>query len=232
MTTTPFKNMLGALLEMSGGLQGRIDPSLRAVVVDLDMDRERYVCYFYYDGPIDEYKRELVSCAATEAATYWFADEHYIQLDYPAPIPVLGMLAYLRKEVGFHPPIIKRLPRNSKTLPESYLAYALQEGLLGRVIPSLRCVVVRIDEKRKRMGFFFYYDEEITEEIRKMSQEAIAIAKTAFSSDYTSVENIEFLPFPQDLSRNFPLEKEDPTSISVPNDGIKLVYERNEHRYD
>ena len=232
MTIEPAKDLLSAVMEMSAGLIGQIDPSLRAVVVDLDMDRERYVCYFYYDGPIDEYKRELVSCAATEAAIYWFADEHYIQLDYPAPIPIKGMLAFLRKEVGFHPPITQLLPRDSDTLPKSYLAYALRQGLLGRIIPSLRCVVVRIDEKRKKMGFFFYYDEEITEEIRKISQEALAIAKTAFSADYTSVEIIEFLPFPQDLPRNFPLEKEDPTSISVPNEGIKLVYERNEHRYD
>ena len=73
MTTTPFKNMLGPLLEMFAGLHGRVDSSLRAVAVELDMDRECYVCYFYYDGPIDDYKRELVSCAATEASKYWFA---------------------------------------------------------------------------------------------------------------------------------------------------------------
>ena len=216
METAPFKNMLSALLEMSGGLLGRVEPSLRAVAVDLDHEQELYICYFYYDGLIDEYKRDLVSCAATEASGNWVTAEHYIQLDYPAPIPVNGMLAYLRKEPEFYPPIIQLLPRGPKTLSESYLAYALQEGLLGRIIPSLRYTLISIDDNEKKMNFYFYYDEKITAEVLALSKEAVDIAKTAFPPDYTSTETIEFVPFPE----------------SFPEGGTRSVYRRNEHQYD
>lgn len=212
------KDVVRAILEMLTGLLGVVDPALRAVAVDLDLDQELYISYFYYDGPIDEYRRELVSCAATEASASgtFCSDEHYIQLDFPASIPTKGYLVYLRKEPGLSPPKVKLYPRRPKVISKAYLAYALNQGLLGRVIPSLRCVLIGIDEKERKMEFYFYYDEEITEEIRSLSKEAIEIAKTAFPFDYEVLERIAFVPMPNPM----------------PKDGSRMVYERNEHLYD
>jgi hypothetical protein len=216
MSGRKVKDFLSAAMELSGALLGVVEPSLRAAMVDLDMDRERYIYYFYYDGLIDEYKKELVSGAASEASTRWFYEAHFLQLDYPALIPINGILVYLRKEPELPPPRLNLLPRDSETHAGPYLAYVLGQGLLGRVIPSLRCALIDINEQKKEMGFYFYYDEKITEDIVALSKEAIAIARKVFPYDYTLIEAIEFIPFPQ----------------SIPPTGTNMVYERNEHLFD
>jgi hypothetical protein len=220
MAYNSAKTLLSAVMELSGGLLGAVEPSLRAAMVNLDMDRERYIYYFYYDGPIDEHKEELVSGAASEASTYWFYEAHFIQLDYPAVIPINGALVYLRKELGITPPAPQLLPRNPITISRAYLTYALGQGLLGRIIPSLRYALVGINEEEKKMRFYFYYDEKITKEILTLCQEAITVAKTAFPNDYIIDEVIEFVPFP----KPYPA-----TSSYFDN---QAVYQRNEHLFD
>jgi hypothetical protein len=207
---------LSAVMELAGSLLGAITPCLRAAIVNLDLKRQLYVYFFYYDGPIDSQTEELLREAASEAAIYWLYETYFIRLDFPTPIPAKGILVYLRKELGFIPPKVQLLPRNSKTHPISYLTYCLGQGLLGRVIPSLRRVLIDIDENEKKMSFYFFYDEKISEEILTLSREAIAIAKTAFPDDYKSTETIEYIPFPE----------------PCPSVGTNMVYERNEHLFD
>ena len=201
---------------MKSALGCTVTPSLRAVTVNLDMEREIYICYFFYDGPITEKLLDLASCSATEASDCWSCDEHYIQVDFPTPVPVNGALAYLRKEPGISPPEVSLLPRPSIAIGKAYLSYAMQQGLLGRVVPSLRMVTVDADEKQQSMHFYFYYDEEITEELLNLSKEAIAIAKKALPETFTSKEEVVFFPYPK----------------RIPTVGGYGVYSRQEENYE
>ena len=161
------------------------------------METELYICRFFYDGHVDDYLFEMASCTACEASNCWFCDWSCVRLDFPAIIPVNGFLAYLRKEPCMPPPEVLLLPRCSIIIEVAYLSYAMQQALLGRVVPSLRMVVVNVNEEKKMLYFYFYYDEKITEELLALSKEAIEIAKKAFSETFTSVEEIVFFPFPK-----------------------------------
>jgi hypothetical protein len=197
MPSPPFDDKLAALLSMKRALLGSVAPSLRAVTVDIDFEDEIYGSYFYYDGPIDDELFELVNCAETEASDCWYSDSHILQLDYPKQIPIKGSLAYLRKEPNMIIPQVELLPRSEKCLAESYLCYTLQQGLLGRVIPSLRFILIDASDQEKYLKFFLYYDEKITEEIKTLTSEAISIAKKGFSKDFQSTEVIQYLPYPE-----------------------------------
>lgn len=52
-------------------------------------------------------------------------------------------------------PPLKFLPRED-CIPQSYLAYTTQQGLLSRVIPSLRAVIVGVNEKTKTLEFYSF----------------------------------------------------------------------------
>ncbi len=196
MKNKAFEDIVVALLSMRTALTTHVTPSLRAVTVNLDMKTELYICRFFYDGPIDDYLFEMASCSACEASD-WFCDWRCVRLDFPAIIPVNGFLAYLRKEPGMTPPKIQFLLGSFGTTNTGYLSYAMQQALLGRVVPSLRKVIVNVDEEKEILYFYFYYDEEVTEELLALSKEAIAIAKKAFSETFISVEEIIFFPFPK-----------------------------------
>lgn len=95
------------------------------------------------------------------------------------------------------PPKVQLLPRFPRIVEDVYLSYAMQQALLGRVVPSLRKVVVNVNEGKEMLYFYFYYDEKVTEEVLTLSKEAIAIAKKAFPETFRSVEEIVFSPFPK-----------------------------------
>ena len=92
----------------------------------------------------------------------------------------------------------------------------MQQGLLGRVLPSLRAVKVVANEEKGTLRFCFYYDEEITEELKTLSEEAIAVAKKAFPETFHSTEEIVFFPYPK----------------KIPCVGGRGVYARNEPACD
>ena len=192
-----FEDMLGALLSMRTALTTIVTPPLRAVTVNLDLEKEIYICHFFYDGPLDDYLSNLASCAACEASKCWSCEGSCVQLDFPAPIPINGALAYLRKELGIAPPEIQLLPRCSIIIEDAYLSYAMQQALLGRVVPSLRAVAINVNEEKEILYFYFYYDEDVTEELLTLSKEAIAICKKVFPETFTSIEEIVFFPFPK-----------------------------------
>lgn len=47
MTSKPFNNIVSALLSMRTALTTHVNPSLRAVTVNLDMENELYICHFF-----------------------------------------------------------------------------------------------------------------------------------------------------------------------------------------
>lgn len=197
MENKSFENIIVALLHMRTALTTHVTPSLRAVTVDLDREKEVYICRFFYDGPINEYQLEFSSIAVAEACSDWACDADFLQLDFPAPIPINGALAYLRKEPGESPPEVQLLPRFPRIVEDVYLSYAMQQALLGRVVPALRAVAVNVNEEKETLYFYFYYDEEVTEELLVLSKEAITIAKKAFPKTFISMEEIVFSPFPK-----------------------------------
>lgn len=107
------------------------------------------------------------------------------------------------------------LPRPLICIPQAYLCYTLQQGLLGRVVPSLRDVVIDANEQEEKLYFYFYYDEEITEELITLSKEAIAIAKAPFPSTFSCIEEIVYCPSPS----------------PCPDKGHSVVYERDEGKF-
>ena len=91
-----------ALLAMQGALLQAVTPELRAVVVDVDKDKQLLYIHFYYDGQVSEELIELWWCTITEASADLDADclldAAVERLDYPTKIPFRGRYAYLRKE--------------------------------------------------------------------------------------------------------------------------------------
>ena len=212
MSTSPFNGILGGLIWMNSALLDRVTPVLRAVTINLDFEKEIYHCFFFYDGNISDELFDLASCAAAEASDCWFCNDQILRLDVPLEIPLNGFFAYLRKEPNLKLPKIELLPRSTKSLPEAYLSYTLQQGLLGRVTSSLRAVIVDIEEKAKIMKFYFFYDEKITDKLKLLAQEAVDVATSGFSNDYQSFVTVDFAPYPQ----------------PIPDVGIRYVYKRKE----
>lgn len=89
-----------ALLSTQKALLGVVTPELRAVVVDIDHEKNILYIRFYYHGEVSEDLIELWSCAITEVdvGPDCFFDEGIERLDYPNPIPARGRFAYRRKE--------------------------------------------------------------------------------------------------------------------------------------
>jgi hypothetical protein len=190
---------LGLLLSVQRALWDEISPSLRAVKIDWDEKEWAIYLFFYFDGQITKENTHSASCVAGEVAGDFSTEmevvEKCIQVDFPQEIPSQRLIAFLRKEPNLQPLLIKFLHRE-ECPSQPYLAYALQQSLLGRVISSLRSARVHVDEKNKTLQFYFYYDEKITEEIKRVSQEAISIAAQVFPPDYKIIEQIEYLPCP------------------------------------
>ena len=90
-----------ALLGMQNALLGAIESSLRAVVVDVNIEKKELYFSFFYDGQVSDKLFDLASIACCEASSYfpdYFVHERIERLDYPIKISVEGRYAYLRKE--------------------------------------------------------------------------------------------------------------------------------------
>lgn len=96
-----FSEISKVLLSMQRALLGSVMPSLRAVVVNIDIENKLLFFSFFYDGTIDDELFDLASIACTEASGNF--PEYHVKdvierLDYPQKIPAQGHYAYLRKE--------------------------------------------------------------------------------------------------------------------------------------
>jgi hypothetical protein len=110
---------------------------------------------------------------------------------------------------------LSRQNQDHKYLTDLALArLASQAGLLGAVTANLRAVVIQLEEAKKRLHIFFYYDGGIDDRTYDLASEAITEITAYFLPEYSYEEHIERLDFP----------------YSIPGLGV-LVYERHEEKY-
>lgn len=101
MTKENFNELARALLCMQNALLGIVTPTLRAVTVDIDVDKKKLFFSFFYDEEISDELFDLASTACAEASAnfphYTLVDE-IKQIKHPQEMPFRGRYAYLRKE--------------------------------------------------------------------------------------------------------------------------------------
>lgn len=189
-----------ALLSMQCALLGEITPELRAVRLNLDVQREILYVRFYYDGESSEKMIDLWQCAITEASAHLgpdcFVESEVERLDFPKKIPDWGYLAYLRKE-----PFAYGRPRNRVKIEEKTIGYALvavQQALLGVVTPELRTVIVDFDKEANWLYIRFYYDGEVPEELLTLWQDTITQSVADFGSDCLLDAAVERVDYPKE----------------------------------
>jgi hypothetical protein len=190
------------LLSVQRALWDEIDSNLRAVKINWNDADEIIYLFFYFDKKVTAENTDSASCVAGEVAGDFPPEvqvvESCIHIDFPEEIPFQRLTAFLRKELDKPLLPIEFFPRKDYQ-PIPYLAYALQQGLLGRVFESLRYAGIDIENGNKILKFYFYYDKEISEEIKNVSEEAIAVAAQAFPSDYKAIGYIKCLPYPSQI---------------------------------
>lgn len=104
--------------------------------------------------------------------------------------------------------------QDHKRLTDLALArLAAQAGLLGAVTANLRAVVVELEQEKKHLLIYFYYDGEINDQIYDIASSAITEITAYFLPEYSYEEHIERLDFPS----------------PIPGSGV-LVYERYEEK--
>lgn len=160
-----------ALLSTQKALLEVVSPELRAVVLDIDFEAEVLYIRYYYHGEVSEELMNTWDCSTADIDTdKGIFDIKIERLDYPNPIPMRGKLAYLRKEPpGFQKPIFVMEERTF-----AYVMLAVQNALLGVVIPELRSVVVDVDEEKRLLYIRFYYHGEVNQEVIDLWKMAIS----------------------------------------------------------
>jgi hypothetical protein len=186
------------LLSMQSALLGEVTSELRAVRLNLDVQKEILYVRFYYDGKSTEKMIDLWQCAITEASAHLgqcFVESEVERLDFPKKIPDWGYLAYLRQE-----PFAYEKPRNRVKIEEKTIGYALvavQQALLGVITPELRTVIVDFEKETNFLYIRFYYDGEVPEEVLALWQNTITQSVADFGSDCILDAAIERVDYPQ-----------------------------------
>lgn len=164
-----------AILSMSRALLTEVVPALRAA--SIKWDDKIIKLFFYYDGEISENEIDSISCVSAEVISdypeHQLEEDSILRVDYPQQILYEGDLVYYRKE------LMTDLQR-SFLLTKCFLCKGLcfdccvekflilNRALWGRVSPQLRMVNVYWNDPKGRL--VFYYDGEISEEDRQLSE--------------------------------------------------------------
>lgn len=97
-----MQQLSDALLATQRALLKVVSPELRAVIVDLDNEKNVLYVRFYYHGEVSEQLIDLWDCSITEIISAmdieYFLDQGIERIDYPNKMPFRGRYAYLRKE--------------------------------------------------------------------------------------------------------------------------------------
>lgn len=193
---------------MQTELCGEIRPNVRAVQVDLDKEKKEIHTWFYFDGEISDDDREIASYiigqATNDADLNFRQEEQYLRLDYPQKIPTQGYYVYLRDEsILPYGSVVTDLGKERKnpyieaiSYKFSYLELRLQNALLGRIRPNLRAVKADIDEWKKILYFWFYFDGSMAPQDMEIAQQVMQETKVYFGSEYTIKDSIGSLDYP------------------------------------
>lgn len=175
------------LLDLIIGLGDAVNPSLRAVTVDIDEKNEILFFFFFYDGLITSELFEFATVAIAEAGVTlsdFTAEAQIIRLDFPEEIPLRGKVAYYRYEPClpfFEKENRAHLLREPGVKSVAVLALDMQGALLGKVMPNLRLVSVKVEADQKLLKFYFVFDGEISENNARMAEKASQEASSSFS---------------------------------------------------
>ena len=208
-----------------------IPSNLRAVTMGAKNWGQEIDFFFYFDGEITDDQNDLVSTVMCELTAGLPNDPkggNYVKrLDYPQKIPDSKYFIFLRDESHLPSGNVNSVSkaRKNKMLDQIdpswiLLRLRLQEALIGRVAPHLRCVKADFDEWKKRLYFWFYYDGQLTERdevnTKNIIQEVLFyfngynVEKTVVKLDYP-------IPIPS-IGESIYYRKEEPSEIEKAND--------------
>lgn len=200
------------LLSLQSALMHNVVPSLRAVTLDFDEPEKMFYLYLFFDQEIDEELAEITHdiCEDLDNGVYvfcYFNTDPAIYLPYPQPIPIRGRLIYLRHEPVL-PKFKQRKPSEiwSQILPINTLSLDMQDALLGKVTPNLRCVSLSLKKSEKSIKATFYYDGEISPEQFEMASVAIKEG-TSFFFDYQIESAIVRADYPKYIGLRRPFRE-------------------------
>lgn len=205
-----------ALLCVQRGLLDVVTADLRAVVMTVYEDDERYLCsQFYYNGAVSEDDIEQWNAAITEASAgmgVGFSIHDKIErCDFPKPIPFVGpsakggFLAFLRWEPGASKPDPARIfpltqAKDLAPFPEAYALLAASNALLGKVTLELRAVTVAVPQGSTFLQIQFFHDGEIKQEMAELWKAAASEIHACMGDKYSSDLQIIRMDFPQKIS--------------------------------
>ena len=211
---------------MQADLIGEVKHNLRAVQVDFNKEKKEVHAWFYFDGEISDADRDLASYLFGQATNDCDSDfrgsDHVERLDYPQEIPLRGYYAYLRDE-SFLPQgtVVTNFGKNKNEVilkrhlnERAYLLLRVQDALLGHIQPHLREVQTSLNEWKKILYFWFYYDKPLSSPYTDAIKQVIQKSASHFDSKYNVEETISKLEYP----------------ASTPQIGIP-VYQRNRNTF-
>lgn len=186
------------LLSVQRGLLDNISFFLRAVTLEYEEVKDLFILRFFYDHEVTEKLFDLSSCVTVEINP----DTTSIvsRCDYPERIPIQGRLVYLRNE-----PISTVYKQESaihfadaSTPLIAVLLLAMQDALLGKVTPELRIVTISANSSMNELGFYFFYDGEISQKNMDLANSAIREASNLFPG-YSVVKRILRVDYPEKI---------------------------------
>ena len=203
-------------------LLGTIRPNLRAVKGDINETDKTLYLWLYFDGEISSEDKKIAAKigAAMSAGfnTLFSLQIHTNRLDYPREIPSVSGYLYKRDESALgeeYLPVSETLldvrsfqnafPDNSlicvfftrvacRDIPHSSLRLSFMwNALQGEIKPNLRAIKVEIDEVRKKIDYWLYFEGEIErEEKRSIFDKLFKSASFGAFKRYAHIERLDF----------------------------------------
>ncbi len=193
------------LLSAQRALFDKVIPSLRAVTIEFNEEKNLLDTRFFFDSPVTDELIDLASCAITEIDInlpifYEHNADYAIQWEYPRPIPLTGRLIYLRKEpIKTHynqEKVVRYFDKSLRLMAR--LLLVMQEVLLGKVAPNLREISTSAEEKSQTIELFFHFNGLITKEDSDLAHQIVEETKIYFPK-FMFESHIERADFPEKI---------------------------------
>ena|GEM_PF-3919440 len=208
---------LEGFLYLNRALTYEVFSSLRAVLFKWDV--EKLYIFFFCDGEISEDDYESAQCIATQMIANFnnfLLDVEIIRLDYPSPVPEIGVLAYHRYESGVdfskeQEQVKKLLMQNTAIAPRIKMLIAVIVGSLGGIFSTLRSL--QIKSNNKSISLCFYTEGEVSQTNLSLLELITSYVASCLPDCAVQYENFRW---------DYPKE--------IPTDNTTIVYFRKEYR--